>query len=294
MIKTRRSFLIGLASAFFMMLFATQIIAKQSTASDNTAAKPSEILLAQVYKSGINIQHYLVSEKYDGVRALWDGKALHTRAGRLIAAPAWFTKGFPSTPLDGELWIARGNFDALSGAVRKDKPIDAEWRGISYLVFELPNAAGTFEARAKRIQQIVDLANIPHVKAVTQFEIKDEAALKFKLKQMLADGAEGLMLHKADALYVTGRNDALLKLKPYYDAEATVIGHTPGRGKYKNKLGALIVETPEGIRSKLGTGFSDAQRGNPPKIGSLVTYSYRDKTKNGKPKSASFLRVRVD
>ena len=148
MIKTRRSFLIGLASAFFMMLFATQIIAKQSTASDNTAAKPSEILLAQVYKSGINIQHYLVSEKYDGVRALWDGKALHTRAGRLIAAPAWFTKGFPSTPLDGELWIARGNFDALSGAVRKDKPIDAEWRGISYLVFELP----ILRVHLKRVQ----------------------------------------------------------------------------------------------------------------------------------------------
>ena len=111
---------------------------------------------------------------------------------------------------------------------------------------------------------------------------------------MVADGAEGLMLHKADSIYVTGRSDALLKLKPYYDAEATVIGHTSGRGKYKGKLGALIVETPEGIRFKLGTGFSDAQRENPPKIGSLVTYSYRDKTKNGKPKFASFLRVRVD
>ena len=294
MIKTRRSFLIGLASAFFMRLFATQIIAKQNIASDKTAAKPSEILLTQVYKSGINVRHYLVSEKYDGVRALWDGKALYTRAGRLIAAPAWFTKGFPNTPLDGELWLARGQFDAVSGAVRKDKPIDAEWRGISYLVFELPNATGTFKARSKHIKQIIDLANVSHLKAVTQFEIKDEAALKFKLKQMVADGAEGLMLHKADALYLTGRSDALLKLKPYYDAEATVIGHTPGRGKYKGKLGALLVETPKGIRFKLGTGFSDAQRENPPKVGSLVTYSYHDKTKNGRPKFASFLRVRVN
>ena len=294
MTKTLRSFLIGLASAFFMMLFATQIIAEQNIASDKAAAKPSEILLAQVYKSGINVQHYLVSEKYDGVRALWDGKALHTRAGRIIAAPAWFTKGFPCMPLDGELWLARGQFDAVSGAVRKDKPIDAEWRGISYLVFELPNATGTFKARSKHIKQIIDLANVSHLKAVTQFEIKDEAALKFKLKQMVADGAEGLMLHKADALYLTGRSDALLKLKPYYDAEATVIGHTPGRGKYKGKLGALLVETPEGIRFKLGTGFSDAQRENPPKVGSLVTYSYHDKTKNGRPKFASFLRVRVD
>ena len=281
-------------AALLLCFFATQIYAKNVNDQPLTNKRAEQILLAQVYKSGIDVSQYLVSEKYDGVRALWDGKSLHTRAGRLIAAPAWFTKDFPNTSLDGELWIARGQFDAVSGAVRKDKPIDAEWRGITYMVFELPNAAGTFETRAKRIQEIVDLAKIPHLKAVTQFELKDEAALKLKLKQMVAAGAEGLMLHKADALYVTGRSDVLLKLKPYYDAEATVIGHTPGRGKYKGKLGALIVETPEGIRFKLGTGFTDVQRENPPKIGSLVTYSYHDKTKNGKPKFASFLRVRIE
>ena len=79
MIKTRRLFLIGLASAFFMLFCLKHIIAEQNIASDKTAAKPSEILLAHVYKSGINVQHYLVSEKYDGVLALWDGKALHPR-----------------------------------------------------------------------------------------------------------------------------------------------------------------------------------------------------------------------
>ena len=294
MIKTHRSFLIGLASALFLMLFATRIVADQSIASHNATAKPAEILLAQIYQRGIDVQQYLVSEKYDGVRAIWNGKALYTRAGHLIAAPAWFTKGFPTTPLDGELWIARGKFDAVSGAVRKEKPVDLEWRNITYLVFELPNTAGTFKARAKHIQHIVDLAKIPQLKAVSQFSVKDEAELKLKLKQIVAKGAEGLMLHKADAPYVTGRSDVLLKLKPYYDAEATVIGHTLGRCKYKNKLGALLMQTPEGIRFKLGTGFSDNQRENPPKIGSLVTYSYHDKTKNGKPKFASFLRVRVD
>ena len=100
------------------------------------------------------------------------------------------------------------------------------------------------------------------------------------------------MLHKANALYVTGRSDVLLKLKLLYDAEATVVGHAIGRGKYAGKLGALEDETPEGIRFKLGTGFTDAQRENPPKIGSIVTYTYRDKTIKGKPKFASFLRVR--
>ncbi len=279
-------------SAIFLLFFTAQIIAKQNHADYKAAQKSSEILLAKVYQSGIDVREYLVSEKFDGVRAVWDGNALYTRTGTLIAAPAWFTKGFPKVPLDGELWLARGQFDVLSGAVRKDNPIDQEWHGISYLVFELPNAAGTFEMRAKRITEIVNGANITHLKAVTQFRVKDEAALKRKLNQMVAAGAEGLMLHKADAPYITGRSDVLLKFKLLYDAEATVVGHTAGRGKYKGKLGALLVETPDGIRFKLGTGFSDAQRENPPKIGSLVTYTYRDKTPNGKPKFASFLRVR--
>ena len=251
-----------------------------------------QVLLAENYKSGVDVTQYLISEKYDGVRAVWDGSALYTRQGNIINAPVWFTQNLPKTPLDGELWLGRGQFDALSGAVRKDIPIDAEWQGITYNVFELPNASGTFEMRAKRIVEVVKQTNVTHLKVVTQFRVKDEAELNKRLKQVVATGGEGLMLHRADALYIIGRSDALLKLKLLYDAEATVMAYTAGRGKYKGKLGALIVETADGIRFKLGTGFSDAQRENPPKIGSLVTYTYRDKTKIGKPKFASFLRVR--
>lgn len=272
-----------IASAIFLALFATQINAQQND---------SNVLLAKVYQPGTKIQQYLVSEKFDGVRAVWDGSTFHTRTNHVIAAPAWFTKDLPKILLDGELWLGHGKSEALSGAVRKDVPIDEEWRGISYMVFELPNATGTFAERAKRIVSIVKLANTPHLKAVKQFKVNDEATLHKLLKQVVAKGGEGLMLHRADALYVTGRSDVLLKLKLLYDAEATVVAYTAGQGKYKGKLGALEVETTEGIRFKLGTGFTDAQRENPPKIGSIVTYTYRDKTKSGKPKFASFLRVR--
>ena len=275
---TRRVFLFFIASVPFLSLHAKQSV--------------PDIVLAQIYQSGIDVQQYLVSEKYDGVRAIWDGKQLISRQGNVINAPVWFTKDLPKTSLDGELWLARGKFDALSGAVRKDVPIDAEWKNVTYNVFELPNAEGTFEVRAKRIVEIVKQANIAHLKAVAQFRVKNEVELKARLKKVVAIGGEGLMLHRADALYITGRSDVLLKLKPLFDAEATVVGHTLGKGKYAGKLGALVLETPEGIRFKLGTGFSDVQRENPPKIGSLVTYTYKDKTKAGKPKFASFLRVR--
>ena len=255
-------------------------------------AKPPAVLLAENYNSSVDISQYLISEKYDGVRAIWDGKQLITRQGNAINAPAWFTKNLPKIAMDGELWLGRGQFDALSGTVRKDVPNDAEWQSITYNIFELPNAPGIFETRAKRIVEIVKQANLSQLKAVAQFRLKNQTILNLRLKQVVKNGGEGLMLHRADAQYITGRNDALLKLKPLYDAEATVIAHTPGKGKFKGKLGALVVETPEGIRFKLGTGFSDMQRESPPKIGSLVTYTYKDKTKIGKPKFASFLRVR--
>ena len=275
---TRRVFLFFIASAPFLSLHAKQSV--------------PEILLAQVYSQGIDVKQYLISEKLDGVRAVWDGKQLKSRKGNVINAPDWFIKDLPKTPLDGELWLARGKFDALSGAVRKDIPIDAEWQNITYQIFELPNAKGSFEARYKQMLKIVKQAKSPHLKVITQYRIKDEAELNKKLKKVVAVGGEGLMLHRADAEYSTGRSDVLLKLKLLLDAEATVIAHLPGKGKYAGKLGALLVEAQDGMRFKLGTGFSDVQRDNPPAIGSTITYTYLDKTKNGKPKFASFLRVR--
>lgn len=251
-----------------------------------------EILLAQIYSQGVDVKQYLVSEKLDGVRAIWDGKQLKSRQGNVINAPVWFVKDLPKTPLDGELWLARGQFDTLSGAVRKEVPIGAEWINITYQIFELPNADGNFETRAKRIVEIVKRANIAHLKAVPQFRVKNEVELSLKLKQVVAKGGEGLMLHLANADYFTGRSEVLLKLKLLLDAEAKVLAHIAGKGKFKGKMGALLLETPTGIRFKLGTGFSDAERENPPKIGSLVTYTYRDMTKTGKPKFARFLRMR--
>lgn len=253
---------------------------------------PPAALLAHVARADIDPAPYLVSEKYDGVRGLWDGQTLRTRAGNVINAPAWFTAKLPKQPLDGELWMGRGQFEKVSGAVRKTTPVDDEWRQIKYMVFELPDAPGTFAERYAAIQRITAQANFAQLIAVEQFRLKDNAALKKKLADIVRAGGEGLMLHRADAPYVTGRNDALLKLKPLDDAEARVIGHVPGKGKYAGKLGALQVETADGKRFQIGTGFSDALRADPPAIGASVTYTYRGLTKNGLPRFASYLRAR--
>ena len=255
-------------------------------------AKAPDILLAHIYHEGLDVRDYLVSEKLDGIRAVWDGQQLISRQGNPIHAPAWFTKDFPKQALDGELWIARGQFELLSATVRQSSPDEQDWRKVAYYVFELPNAEGAFADRARQLEQLARKVNSPYLKAIKQFQVQDEQSLKRTLDSVVAKHGEGLMLHRADAPYLTGRNHALLKLKPKLDAEATVIAHVPGKGKYLGKMGALLVEMPDGLQFKLGTGFTDAERANPPPVGSQVTYTYRDITKKGKPKFASFIRVR--
>lgn len=274
-----------LIAAIAFCLFLTAVARAQSPAAPGA-------LLANVASASIDPAPYLISEKYDGVRGLWDGQTMRTRAGNVIAAPVWFISKLPKQALDGELWIARGQFEKLSGIIRKTTPQDDEWRQVKYLVFELPNAPGTFAERSTEIKRIVAQTNFAQLIAVEQFHIKDNTALKRKLAEIVGAGGEGLMLHRADAIYVTGRNDALLKLKPLDDAEATVIGHIPGKGKYEGKMGALRVETADGKRFQIGTGFTDAVRANPPATGTQFSYTYRGRTKNGLPRFASYLRVR--
>lgn len=250
------------------------------------------VMLAREAPADIDPRGFLVSEKFDGVRALWDGRRLRFRSGALVSAPAWFTARLPAEPLDGELWLDRGRFETLSGLVRRAQPVDAEWRAVRYQLFDLPGGAGPFTDRARRLQALVRQLDWSALAAVEQAALPDTRALQRRLDDVLRSGGEGLMLHRAAAPWQAGRSDDLLKLKPLADAEATVIGHLPGRGKHLGRLGALRVRTDDGIELLLGTGFSDIQRAKPPAIGSVVTFSYRGRTAGGVPRFAAFLRER--
>ena len=228
---------------------------------------PPPLLLANELRAKIDPAKYLVSEKYDGARALWDGKDLRFRSARPVKAPPWFVAKLPAQELDGELWLARRRFDALSGIVRKTEPVDDEWRQIKYMVFELPNAPGNFAERVQRLREIAAQAAWPQLVAVEHFRVADRAALQRKLDEVVRGGGEGLMLHLADAPYVTGRSDVLIKLKPLQDTEAVVVEHVPGTGKYRGMMGALRVRASDGKAFLIGTGFTDQVRKNPPPVG---------------------------
>ena len=257
-------------------------------------AAPPALMLAEVYRQGIALDDYWVSEKYDGLRGYWDGKQLWTRGGEAVAAPAWFTAGWPGVPMDGELWAGRGRFELATSTVRSRTPNDAAWREIRFMVFDLPAQAGDFTARLAALRKLLPLTDAPWVLPVAQQRATTHAALKALMDKTVRMGGEGLMLHRGASMYRGERNADLLKLKPFDDAEARVIGHVAGKGRHVGRLGALLVEMPSGQRFKLGGGFTDAQRADPPAIGQQVTYRYNGTNASGLPRFARFLRVRSD
>jgi len=265
------------------------------TASLAAAGAAPPLMLANVYRPGITpLADYWVSEKFDGARGYWDGKQLQTRGGEPITPPAWFTATWPSTPMDGELWAGRGRFSSAVSTVRQQTPDDAAWREMRFMVFDLPAHGGTFTERIAAYQQLLAQRAVPWVQPVAQRKVASDAALDTLLRQTVKAGGEGVMLHRGESLYRAVRNDDLLKFKPYDDAEGRVIAHVPGRGRHTGRLGALLVQTEAGLRLKLGTGFTDAQRETPPPVSTWVTYRYRGTTDKGIPRFASFLRVRED
>lgn len=277
-----------------VLLLACLALPLQAEPQASPSPQAPALLLAETYRGSEDVSQYWVSEKLDGVRAVWDGRVLRFRSGRPVAAPAWFIAGLPPTPLDGELWAGRDRFDQLSATVRREVPDDAEWRQVRYMIFELPQGSGTFSERVVRIREVVAGARTPWLGVVEQFRLPDRQALLQRLEIVRKGGGEGLMLHRADAPYVTGRSEVLLKVKPWLDAEARVVAHLPGKGRYAGMLGALRVEMPDGRRFNLGTGFSAAERRQPPPVGVLITYRYRELTGTGLPRFASYWRLRQD
>ena len=255
-------------------------------------APPRATMLASSHRDGIAVREYWVSEKLDGVRGHWDGAHLWTRGGHRIHAPAWFTRGWPATPMDGELWIGRGQFERTSAIVRTGQPDDAAWRHMRFMVFDLPAHPGPFEARLVALRRNTGAAGVRWLQAVPQVRVDDARALERRLDEVEARGGEGLMLHHRGSIYRNGRSEWLLKYKRHDDAEARVVAHLPGKGKYEGMTGSLLVERPDGVQFRLGSGLSDVQRADPPPIGAWVTYRYDGLTSKGVPRFARFLRVR--
>jgi DNA ligase-1 len=160
------------------------------------------------------------------------------------------------------------------------------------VIFDAPQVTEGFEKRLSFAQNCFKHHPNPYVEFIQQEICKDKNHLLKKLKDIESKGGEGLILRKPRSLYITGRSYDMLKVKSFDDDEATVIQYFKGKGRNAARMGSVLVEMKNGIRFKIGTGFTDEERNNPPPIGSIITFKYFGFTKNGVPKFASFLRIR--
>jgi DNA ligase-1 len=263
-------------------------------ASESAAdSKAPGLLLAHTWENDVDLTDWWMSEKLDGVRAYWDGKAFISRQGNVYHAPDFFIEGLPDVPLDGELWLARKAFQRCVSIVRRQDKSE-HWRDIRFLVFDVPAAPGPFEERLEELRDFLS-SNRPPFAEVHQHErCRGLDHLREELARIEALGGEGLMLRQPGSRYEAGRSPTLLKVKTFHDAEARVVEHLAGSGRHKGRLGALAVELPDGTSFSIGTGFSDAQRENPPAIGSVVTFRYQELSDRGVPRFPSFVRLRQD
>jgi len=248
-------------------------------------------MLAKVFDASVDVTQYWVSEKLDGVRARWDGQKFISRGGNVLNAPKWFIQDFPKTIMDGELWIARGKYQQTVSIVRKQQP-HTDWQKIKFMIFDLPNHPGAFSGRVNQMQSMVKKSSSPFLQFIEQVQIASSEQLMQRLQSVVDLGGEGLMLHRKQGLYNSGRSHNILKLKPFTDAEALVIGYRAGKGQFTGKMGAIQVKSTEGKLFFIGSGFSHRERDNPPRLGSTISYRFQGFTDSGIPRFAVFLRVR--
>ena len=262
---------------------------RKPASEDGEEVSGPPLLLAQTWTNDVELQGWWMSEKLDGVRAYWDGKQFLSRQGNLFLAPEWFTAGLPETPLDGELWLDRKAFQRTVSIVRRQDRSE-HWKELKYVVFDAPALATKFEERVAFLQETLTRLKSQFVTIHQQMLCAGIDHLRAELERLDALGAEGLMLREPGSKYEAGRSSTLLKVKKFHDSEARVVGHVAGAGRHRGRLGALEVELADGTQFKVGTGFSDQQRENPPPVGSLITFRYQELSDRGVPRFPSFIR----
>jgi DNA ligase-1 len=259
----------------------------------STLVAASGMMLPQVDDGEGDISGWWMSEKLDGVRGYWDGKRLWSKNGLLFEPPVAFVAGLPEFALEGELWGGRKKFEQTASIVSKASPHDG-WLQLQFAIFDVPEARGPFSERIARAIEWFARHPSKYAFVIPQQPGVDRVQMQQELARVTDLGGEGLIVRNPMAPYAAGRNPTILKVKKYEDAEVVVVGHMPGQGENLGRLGSLLVELEDGTRFKIGTGFSAAQRDNPPQLGAVVTFKYYGFYLSGIPKFPSFLRIRGD
>lgn len=255
-------------------------------------AQSPQLFLLKTYKDDFNTTGWVMSEKYDGVRAFWDGQKLISRSGKLFTPPPSFTKDFPSFALDGEIWSKRGDFENIVSIVNTKNSKD-RWDALKFMVFELPAQDGNLFERLEVLQRYLTRHTATKIRLIRQHKILKKEDVKVYFDARIKDGAEGIVIRNPFVEYYSGRTKYAFKYKPFIDAECKVKEILKGRGKFSSVMGAVKCDF-DGQMITIGSGFDYEDRKAPPKIGTVISFKYYGLTALGNPKYPVYLRTRDD
>jgi len=265
---------------------------KASTSADIEKKKlKCPVTLAQKYnpeRHNICNGEWAWSLKLDGVRAYWDvvKNKLLSRNNKEFVIPDFLYRILRAInlPLDGELFAGKGEFLTAISTVRKTKEMNPEeWKqNITFQIFDLIDTGHDFAERMNILRSKISKDH-DFIQIVPQTIIENGFDLFGLLDEVCVNGEEGLMLKKTTEMYEHRRSPYLLKMKQFHDTEVKITAFLPGKGKHKGVLGAITVVDKDGNSCNVGSGFSDAQRANPPfKIGNEITMKYFERCKPDK------------
>lgn len=150
---------------------------------------------------------------------------------------------------------------------------------------------------------------LPHVQIVRGIKVHNDTELQNAYSQFLADGYEGAILKCPTGAYQGGRRSPYwLKIKPWTDADLTVVGTYPGEGKHLGRIGGLVLQgtaefngTSYDVSTEVGTGFTDEEREWWQKqadagtaIGRIVEIKFQDITVDNACRFPVYHRLRED
>jgi DNA ligase 1 len=253
-----------------------------------------DLLLAETYDEDKHkIDNWFVLEKLDGLRCYWNGKdGIWSRLKHRLYAPKWFIKYLPQgIPLDGELFVGRGKFQQTVSFVRKHQGVKEEWKQIKFHFFDILTLESKELKFTQRLELMKLIPNNNYLIMVQQDVCPNTEKLQELFRDIIEQKGEGLMLRNPRSVYKHKRSKNLLKLKPFFDAEAIVVEHEMGKGRNSDRLGAYLCTMPNGKKFKIGSGLSDQDRDHPIKIGTVITYKYNELTQSGVPRFPTFLRA---
>jgi DNA ligase 1 len=234
--------------------------------------------------------------KIDGIRAIRVGGKLVSRTLKPIPNDLIREQLGAALPdgADGEI-LYGDSFQRCTSMVMSADKVPSSGTHVTYYMFDLvlsdPNKP--YVERMNDMRALFASREAPkpadkRVRVIPLYPktISTQAELDAFESRALAEGFEGVMIRRGDGRYKFGRSTLrealLLKIKRFSDAEALVIGceellhneneatvdhlgYSKRSSHRENKtqsgmLGALVVENADGVRFRIGTGFSHEER----------------------------------